>query len=618
MKSKLKFAGLYLVALGWVILLPMNALFCSAQSEFQNPLLIQQENKLKGDAETKIQLEILDKILGDGKATVLVAVEVSLESEHKQTSTSEGTIDDKKELGSPDYILPWVPAQKTITEANEIPKNAKMESAAGERSMSNVKMIVNRFDITIIHDEGIGKQDLDLVREAVVSAYSRYKNVLRIIFKSTRFAKYEITQKITQGLWDVLKPQLLLPFLIAILLLFFLFGPLSNFLKSYIRGMREKGGTEVEVDSKFEKPEEEGGGEGGAGGGGPLSPAELAAMEEEKNKYRPFYYIDEENLKRLIYLIRKEPPEVIALVVSYLKPEFVKEILTSLPPELQAKVAVHMATIKQMSEDEVKAIDQDIKEKIDFLVGGIDSLLKVLDDVDRQTRDNILEYLKNERPSLYDKIRRFILTFDDIPTIPDQAMQLIVRELKTESLARALKNASPDVTNKFFSNMSQGAVALLKEEMEYGPPLSDDQIEEERKRILDTVKGLEQSGRISIREKRRDNILEGDEMEIQTGVSIKTQRLQGGSPNSQQALEYYNAGVQMYQEGRNEEAISYLNYSIQLDPSLAQAYQCLGNALYASGNIVDAINAYEQAVNLNPSDTQLKQWLEQFKSSLTT
>ena len=74
-------------------------------------------------------------------------------------------------------------------------------------------------------------------------------------------------------------------------------------------------------------------------------------------------------------------------------------------------------------------------------------------------------------------------------------------------LARALKTASPEMLNKFMSNMSQGGAALLKEEMEYGRPVSEDQIEQERQSIMTVVKRLEDEGKITVREKKKVSVL---------------------------------------------------------------------------------------------------------------
>ena len=135
--------------------------------------------------------------------------------------------------------------------------------------------------------------------------------------------------------------------------------------------------------------------------------------------------------------------------------------------------------------------DNTIKEKIDFLVGGLESLLKVIDEVDYHSRENIMNYLKTEKPQLYEKVKKMIISFEDIPGFPDQSLQLILREMKTESLAKVLKGAPREITDKIFSNMSTGAVSLLKEEIEYGRPLTEEQIEDERRKMIELVKNME-------------------------------------------------------------------------------------------------------------------------------
>src|SRR3989339_1201730 len=82
-------------------------------------------------------------------------------------------------------------------------------------------------------------------------------------------------------------------------------------------------------------------------------------------------------------------------------------------------------------------------------------------------------------------------------------------ELKSDNLARGLRNAAPEILNKFFTNMSTSAAAMLKEEMEYGRPATNEEIEEERKKIVDLIKQLEKDGKIFIREKPKSAILEG-------------------------------------------------------------------------------------------------------------
>jgi len=206
------------LVLGLSMLFPGPGAIFSAGTVAPDAGIIDQENLIRREAEDKIQKDILDRILGEGRASVLVNVEVSLETENRESGTSEGKVEDRKGLGDQDYILPWVPAQKSVSKNNEVAKDAKMESASGEIASSAVRQLVRRFDVTVIHDENVGKQQLDLVDGSIRSAYDRYEKVMRVIYKSTRFAKYEMKVKIREGFWDFLKPQYLLPGLIALLL----------------------------------------------------------------------------------------------------------------------------------------------------------------------------------------------------------------------------------------------------------------------------------------------------------------------------------------------------------------------------------------------------------------
>src|ERR1017187_4037124 len=157
------------------------------------------------------------------------------------------------------------------------------------------------------------------------------------------------------------------------------------------------------------------------------------------------------------------------------------------------------------------SIDEYVKKKIDFVLGGIQNLIKILNEADKATRENILDYLRNEKPQLYERVREEVVLFEDILKFPDSAVQGIVREIGTEQLARALRGAAPDYMNKFFTNMSAGAAALLKESMDYGRPLTNEQVEEERKTLMDLVSKLEKEGKITLRKKHKMGILEGEE-----------------------------------------------------------------------------------------------------------
>jgi len=560
--------------------------------------LMDQEVKYEKEKAEYLQTYVLDKIIGPGKANVIVDIEFGLETKTINQAAKERKTEKKKRLGEVEYLLPGVPNPKSVTQESA-PGESKEESGQAEETKYEVRTVIKRQIVTVLHDERVIKERLDMVRDAiVVSLKINEKRGDKIEFRKTKF-----TPGFTE---EVLKPKILVPVILALLLIFFLFGPFASFLRSYIQTMKERGGTEVTVDSKFEGGPEGGEGaenekqikDGGALTEETLTPEELEELEKEK--YIPFNYVTDENLRQLIYLIRREAPRNIALVVSYLKPEYVMEILSSLAPELQAQVAVEMATVRLMTQEELMSYDSDLKKKIDFVIGGLDHLLQVLEKVDRVTLENILEYLQNENPDLYDKVRKFIITFDDIPNFPDPAMQMIIRELKSESIARALRNAGAEVANKFFANMSASAAAILKEEMEYGRPATDDEIEEERRKIVELVKQLEKDGKVFIREKPGNAILEGSDVVVDESPSA------GAAAGYE---EYYQAGIVSYEAGGYEEALSYFEYCATLAPANALLYEYLGGTYYALGRTAEAVSAYERALELNPANAQLRAWL---------
>ncbi|MCB4791982.1 MAG: tetratricopeptide repeat protein [Elusimicrobia bacterium] len=564
--------------------------------------LMDQEIKYEKEKSDYLQSSILDKILGPGRAVVIIDIELGIETQITKQTANEQKNEKKKRLGDMEYLLPGIPNPKSVT--NEAPPaESKDEAGHAEKTTISAKTVIKKQVVTVLHDEQIPQEKLDTVKDAISSILKiTPARGDRVDFKKTKF---------TRGFFEkALDPYILIPSVVALLILFFLFGPLSSFFRSLVKTLREKGGTEVTVDSTFAGgPEgEEGEGKDGKGGGvGGLGG--LESLEGEEKKYIPFKYITEENLKRLLYIIRKESPEVIALVISYLKPEYVRLMLNGLSPELQAQVAVEMATIRQMTQQKVLSVDNDIKDKIDFLVGGLDHLLKVLDEVDIVTKENILDYLKNEKPELYERVKKYVIVFEDIPSFPDLAMQTIIRELKSESLAKALRDAPADIMNKFFANMSVNAAAVLKEEMEYGRPLTKEEIEEERKKIIDTVKQLERDTKIFIRERPKSGALEGIQDIIPGYVEPGT----SGDFN-----EYFNAGAGFYDSGDYQNAVGYFEYCSQLDPMNAQVFQYLGNCYYSLGRNQEALAAFERALEINPADESLRQWLAEQKKVLSS
>jgi hypothetical protein len=586
--------------------------------------LLEQESKFEREKTQYLQENVLDKILGPGKAVVIVDVEMGLESRTAEMGMNKNKSDKKKnegEDGGPApaarVLVPGVPMPKSVIQMEE-DRGGQSQEAGGQMQQKklDVRTTIKKLLVTVLYDKRVPSDKLQAVKLAIIALLK--VTDAQMVFTPTVF---------TKPAWEqVLSPEWLIPLILTMLLLLFLWGPLASFFRRLNKALEDKSQqitqtTNVKEESESaEQGEEEGdnGGGGGLGEDGLPLPEEEKEGEEDMKKFEPFKYVTEENLKRLAYLIRKEEPWIIALVLTYLKPEFAKEVLGSMPPELQARVAIETATIRQTSLEQVMSIDEYIKKKIDFVMGGLENLLKIMDEADKTTRETILEYLKNEKPQLYERVREEVILFEDLLKFPDAAIQVIVREVGTESLARALRGAAPDYMNKFFLNMSAGAAALLKESMDYGRPLTPEQVDEERKKLMDVISKAERDGKITIRKRRKMSMLEGEEAAdepdtvLQLGQS-KSPAPAAGASDPAQAAEYLQTGMTHYEQGQYAEAIQSFHYSLQAEPNQWQVYQYLGAAYYAQGMATQAMGAYERMLELNP-DPSLKDWVNQLKT----
>lgn len=610
--------------------------------------LMEKQDSMRRETETKVKKEILDPILGADRSFVFADVELEvIAKKAEQNKEGLGIIQKYKEKGSgqgggadTDFLLPGIPKPRSILGTD----NKRPEAASGQQAQQakNVQEIrygleteITRFQLTVIHDDTLAKESVKLARDRIDDYLLPYKirkkDAPTVVFKPTKF-------KAANPLDDLKRPGVYLPLLYAalfLILLLFLFGPLWGFFRKYIKALMAKPGAEVNIEQKME--------EGGGGGGEDEGKEETeghqnidmtygqAPAEEEDDsmkKFEPFTYLTEENLKRLIYLflMRKEDPWVIAIVLSYMKPDLARQALSMLPIEMQSKIALEALTVRQATRAQIEAIDKDIRESVDFVMGGIERMIKMLEEADPAIKKNILEYLKTQKPDVYEKIKRAILMFEDLPTYSDKDLQTIIRGVGNEDIARALSKAEPVMVEKFFANMSQGAANAIKEIMEYSAGLGAAQIDEAQTKILDAVKKLEAEGKITPRQGSSQEvyIIEGGEMSSGDERRRKFESMSGSKPEVPegpdpeqlaQAAQYQAAGIEMYNQGKAQESLQYLEYASSVNAADPQTWQYLGAAYYSLQRVDEAVAAYEKYASLS-GDPAAAEWLAGFKQSV--
>jgi flagellar motor switch protein FliG len=240
----------------------------------------------------------------------------------------------------------------------------------------------------------------------------------------------------------------------------------------------------------------------------------LDKVAEETEQYRPFAIARKADSHQLLNVINSEHPQTIALILCYLQSDKAGQILSSLPEELQSEVAYRIATMSNTSPMVIKEIEKVLNSKLSSVVrsdvtviGGVETIVDILNQVDRTTEKNITEGLEKEDTELAEKVKESMFVFEDIITLDDVSIQRVLREIESKELALALKGCSEEVADAIFKNQSKRASASLKEDIEFLGPVRLMDVEKSQQKIVSVIRRLDESGEIVLSRGGEDAII---------------------------------------------------------------------------------------------------------------
>jgi flagellar motor switch protein FliG len=229
---------------------------------------------------------------------------------------------------------------------------------------------------------------------------------------------------------------------------------------------------------------------------------------------RPFDFARKADPAQILNFIQNEHPQTIALILSYLDAAQAGQILSELPQEIQADIARRIAVMDSTSPEIINEVEQILERKLSATVtqdytntGGIETVVEVLNGVDRSTERTILDALEIQDPELAEEIKKRMFVFEDIVTLDSRAIQRVIRDCENEDLLLALKVSSEEVKEIIFKNMSQRMVETFKDEIEYMGPVRLRDVEEAQSRIVAVIRRLEDAGEIVVARGGGDDII---------------------------------------------------------------------------------------------------------------
>jgi flagellar motor switch protein FliG len=221
----------------------------------------------------------------------------------------------------------------------------------------------------------------------------------------------------------------------------------------------------------------------------------------------PFGFLSQADPRQVLSFLQDEHPQTIALVLAHIPAIQASQILSGLAADLQADVAHRIAMMDRTSPDIIRQVEATLERKLSSVlqpsdlssVGGLEPLVEIINRADRATERMILEGLAERSPELAEEIRSKMFMFEDITSLDDRSIQLVLRQVETNDLATALKGVRDDVRQKVMTNLSERAADNLSDEIEMLGPVRLRTVEESQAKIVQAIRTLEESGQIVIR-----------------------------------------------------------------------------------------------------------------------
>jgi len=209
--------------------------------------------------------------------------------------------------------------------------------------------------------------------------------------------------------------------------------------------------------------------------------------------------------KTIANFMRNEHPQTCAIILAHLEPSHAGAVLKELPEKFQSEIIFRMAKLERIPPGVIKELDEALAAEFRSAgavegskIGGVASVAEILNQLDHSTEARVMSEIEGSNPDLAEEIRKLMFVFEDLIKVDDRGMQTILKDVSSQDLLMALKTASEPMRTKIFTNMSERAATMMKEDLEALGPLKLSEVEKAQQNILKIAKKLEEEGKIVI------------------------------------------------------------------------------------------------------------------------
>ena len=203
--------------------------------------------------------------------------------------------------------------------------------------------------------------------------------------------------------------------------------------------------------------------------------------------------------------IVNEHPQTAAIILAHLDPPVASLTIRELPEENRMEIIHRLATLERVAPSAIRELDEALQAEFRTSgavfgnkMGGVQIAAEVVGSLDRDTEKSILTAMDEVDLDLANEIRNLRFTFEDILKIDDAGIQQIMKEINQEDLVIGLKTATEELKENLFSNMSERAGLMMKEDLESLGPKKISEVQKAQQKVIAVCKKLEEDGKIVI------------------------------------------------------------------------------------------------------------------------
>lgn len=204
-------------------------------------------------------------------------------------------------------------------------------------------------------------------------------------------------------------------------------------------------------------------------------------------------------------LLRNEHPQIVAAILVHLEFDQAAAVLMQLPERLRSEVVLRVATLEGIQPSALKDLNEVLYKVLaggdkirKTSLGGVKTAAEMINLLGGNADVAVLDTIRNYDADLAQKIMDKMFVFDDLVKLDDRSLQVVLREVASETLIVALKGGSMEVRDKILANMSMRAAAALREDLEARGPMRLSEVEAQQKEILKVVRRLADENQITL------------------------------------------------------------------------------------------------------------------------